>query len=304
MGRIFLDGEAEREFARDGYATVRLLDLEDVAAVRAGIEALASGRSLATRNRDPSGLYVSFQDDDLDYRRQLFEYLRGFVSPRLGRVLADYRVLTATMVEKPAGEGDMALHRDWWMSADPADVNLIVWCPLVDADDSNGTIRLVEGSQRITGDISAANATQYFAGYGEALKRRARSVSLAAGEALIFDATMVHWSPGNGSSRSRPALSLMCLPSGAVPAFYVARSSPEGPMLELFDMSADAYYDHRMSELLAGTIRTKSLGLVSNPNRAITLKEFERRVGATEARSIGGLGRVLGRLMASRARAG
>ena len=287
MSRIFLDDRAQREFARDGFTVARLLSADEVAAVRASVDRLSAGRSPATENRDPSGLYVSFQDSDLDYRREVYRYLRDFVSPRLDRILADYRVLTATVVEKPAGEGDMELHRDWWMSADPADMNLIVWCPLVDTDEGNGTIRLVVGSQRVTGDISAAHASKYFAGYGEELKRRARPIPLRAGEALLFDATMAHWSPENRSAESRPALSLMCLPKAAVPAFYTARNSAEGPMLELFDMSGDAYYEHDMADLMAGTIRAKSLGLVKNPNRSITLEEFDRRVAAAQARRSG-----------------
>jgi hypothetical protein len=287
--RIFLDEQAERDFARDGYAVVRLVTAEEATAL---LDGLATLRNPSGRNGKRSGLYVSFMDSDRDQRRRIYHFFRDALSPRIDRVLDGYKVLAATLLDKPAGDGDMALHRDWWMSADTEDRNLIVWCPLVDTDDTNGTIRLVVGSHRLIPDLSAPHGGAYYAPYQEALMKRARSIPLRAGEALIFDATILHWSPVNGSGRARPAVNLMCLPNAAVPVFYKAQSSPEGPRFELFDMSDEGYYEHDMADFLAGTIRRKSLGFVPNRNRSLPQEECERRLAAAEARMSGRRGGV------------
>lgn len=306
MTGIFLDDRAERDFARDGYAVVRLISADEAASLLDGLGPVRGGEE------GGSGLYVSFMDSDRDQRRRIYRYLRDALSPRLDRILDGYNVLAATLLDKPAGEGDMDLHRDWWMSADPEDRNVIVWCPLVDADDANGTIRLVVGSHRLIPDLSAPHGGVYYARYQEALKRRARAFPLRAGEALVFDATILHWSPANRSGRARPAVNLMCLPKAAVPVFYKAQASPDGPMFELFDMSDEGYYEHDMADFLAGTIRRKSLGFVANTNRSMSLEECERRLAAAEARRTGGVATgwgerirtLLGRPASARARLG
>ncbi len=287
MGRIFLDDQAERDFARDGYAVVRLIGADEAAAL---LDGLAPLRRAPRPEGDGSGLYVSFMDSDRDQRRRLYHYFRDALEPRLEGVLDGYTVLAATLLDKPAGEGGMDLHRDWWMSSDLQDRNLIVWCPLVDADDANGTIRLVVGSHRLIPDLSAPHGGVYYARYQDALKRRSRSFPLRAGEALIFDATILHWSPAPGSGRARPAVNLMCLPKGAVPVFHKAHASPDGPMFEQFDMSGEGFYEHDMADFLAGNIRRPSLGFVPNPNRTISLEECERRLAAAEGRRIGAAG--------------
>ncbi len=282
---IFVDDLAERDFARDGYAIVRLIPADEAAALLESVAALRPAR--AAPGGRGSGLYVSFMDSDRDQRRAIYRHLRDALSPHVDRILPGYKVLTATLLDKPAGEGDMDLHRDWWMSADVEDRNLIIWCPLVDADEINGTIRLVTGSQRLIHDLSAPRGGVYYAHYHEALKRRARSIPLRAGEALVFDATMLHWSPANDSGQARPAVNLYCLPKDAQPVFYKALSSPDGPVFELFDMSGEAYYDHDAAELVAGTIRRPSLGFVPNRNRPMAQEECERRLDAAQARGAG-----------------
>jgi hypothetical protein len=287
--RIFLDEQAERDFARDGYAVVRLISAEEAASLLDGLAPLRVPHG-PTRNEQSSGIYVSFMDSDLDQRRRIYHYFRDALASRIERILDDYTVLAATLLDKPAGEGDMDLHRDWWMSADMNDRNVIVWCPLVDTDNSNGTIRLVVGSHRLIPDLSAAHGEVYFAHYQAELKEKARSFPMRAGEALIFDATTLHWSPANGSDRDRPAVNLMCLPRSALPVFYKKQPSSEGSMFEMFDMRDDGYYEHDMADFLAGTIRRNSLGLVPNPNRPMTLEECERRLAEANARSVGGGG--------------
>lgn len=289
MTRIFTDHQAERDFARDGYAVVRLIAADAAAALLDSLAPLRGDRPAAAA-AGGSGLYVSFMDADRDQRRAIYRRLSDALSPEVDRILPGYKVLTATLLDKPAGEGDMDLHRDWWMSADTEDRNVIVWCPLVDADEVNGTIRLVTGSRRLVHDLSAPRGGVYYAHYHQALKDRARPVPLRAGEALVFDATMLHWSPANASGRPRPAVNLYCLPGDARPVFYKATSSPDGPLFELFDMSGEAYYDHDAAELVAGDINRPSLGFVPNRNRPMPLEECERRLDAALARSAAGAG--------------
>lgn len=284
MNRIFRDEEQQRRFERDGFVVSRLMPTEAAAAILEDLSAMQRGRPRDAENRQESGFYASFLDRDLVHRRNIYRYLKERLEPGLDSLVDGYKIMTATFLEKPPGGGEMDLHCDETMTADPDDVNFNIWCPLVDVDESNGALQLVAGSQRLVPHITAAGIPTWFAHCRSELKARSRSFTLRAGEALIYDSTMPHWSPPNRSGNSRFAIGLLCVPRHATPALYLARSTPEGPMFELVDMSDDGYYRHGLDEIAAGTVPRRSLGLIGNRNRTLSPAEFERRMAAAARR--------------------
>ncbi|MDQ4087425.1 MAG: phytanoyl-CoA dioxygenase family protein [Pseudomonadota bacterium] len=274
MDSIFTDPERQQEFARNGYTLVRLLSGEEAVGLCRRIEALELGKGFARNSPNP--YHATYFDEDVGYRRAAFEFVRSAIEDRAAALLNDYRIVTAGFVVKRPGDGPVSLHRDWTLTADPGQVTLNFWCPLVDADEANGTLRLVAGTHRLVPNVETAHVPSYFASYGEAIKRLAVPVRVKAGEALIFDSGMLHWSAENGSAEPRPALLATWIPRASQAVFYALDTDGGGRRFELFDMEDGALVEHRPEQLASRDFDRPSVGFVDNRNQPVPQHQFER----------------------------
>jgi hypothetical protein len=283
---IMADSRANADLLRRGFTIVRLLSADEANAVQETMVAIRGGEGFDRSDGGDTGIefHSSFLDGDRGYRKRVDELVRSTFAGRLDALLCGYEILNGGLLLKPAGSSEVLLHYDWTMIRDLDQVSLNVWCPLVDVDISNGALQLVEGSQRLVRHIGAPLAPLYCRGYEAVLKERSTPILLRAGEAVIYDSTLLHWSSPNGSGRARPVIAMNCLPRTATPVLYRLDDQTAGRRFEIFDMSGGAYHEHDAADYFAGRIRARSLGFVRNRNRAVPLAEFERRMARAKNR--------------------
>lgn len=284
MNPIFVDPERQREFARDGFTIIRLMAADEARALDAEIAALDLGKGFA-RNSDAYSdpYHATYFDEDMDYRRRAYAFARRAMVERAGQALSGYRMVAGGFVVKRAGDGAVPLHRDWTLTEDARHLTLNFWCPLVDTDDENGTLRLVVGSHKLVPNIETAHVTPYFAAYGPALKEMSTSVPVRAGEALVFDSGALHWSAANRSERPRTAILSTWIPEASRTVFYALDRSSGGNRFELFDMEDDGLIEHTPTQLAERAFTRRSLGFVPNRNRAVPYEEFAARLARGES---------------------
>ena len=276
MRAIFTDPARQQEFARDGFTVVRLLSEEEARSLYAEIEAIELGKGFEHNSHNP--YHATYFDEDLDYRRRALDFVRNAIEARAQRVLNDYRLVTAGFVVKRPGDGPVSLHRDWSLTRSPQEVTLNFWCPLVETDETNGTLRLVVGSHGLVPNIETAHVPSYFESYGEAIKPLATPIRVKAGEALIFDSGALHWSDANRSDGPRPALLATWVPKESQVVFYALDQANGGERFELIDMDHGALVEHTPAQLAGGEVRGARLGFAENRNEHVSQAEFERRL--------------------------
>ncbi|HEV2865234.1 MAG TPA: phytanoyl-CoA dioxygenase family protein [Allosphingosinicella sp.] len=279
MNRIYRSEVHRQEWLERGYSRFPLLSRSEAAEllVRLDAEREASCSQPGAGRHIKSGCHSSMEDGDLGYRRRAFEIVRSVFAPRLEPILDDYQIIIGGTFLKSPGAVEVPPHADWVFTENPADVSLNVWCPLIDVDDSNSTLRLLEGSHRIIAEhICAPRTANFWTGYEQVLRDESTPMELGAGEAVIFDSNVVHSSRPNMSNGRRPAIAFICVPSSSRPAIY--KPDPEGRRFQVFDMSGDAFFDHSSAELFNGEIRSPSLGYVPDRNRPVSESEFRRHL--------------------------
>jgi hypothetical protein len=283
------DSAAETDLEVRGFTVVRLLSEGGAQGLNDSIASLrADGLFDCSEGSKQFPFHSSFLDPDRDYRRRVHELVLDACKAPFESRFPSHWVMIGGLLLKPSGAGDVELHHDWTMVRDRRQRPLHVWCPLTPAAAVNGVLHFVEGSHRIVDHIGAPHTPVYCRGYQEALKVRSVSVKLSPGEALVYDSTILHWSPPNLGAEPRPAITLTCLPREAEPVFY--RRDGEGQRFELYDMADGGFFEHEAADFFAGTIRRPSLGFVANPNRQVPAAEFERLVAAARRRRGGGTG--------------
>jgi hypothetical protein len=284
MSIALRDAKRQRELDTDGFTIVPLLERSAAQALLSEVMAIRDGRYPLSALAGNSLTYHSTSlDPDSHYRTATYEVIREKVTPALSRFLTPYVLVTAGLLVKQPGMGRFPLHTDWTMTRDRRDQTLTVWFPLIDVDDRNGGLRLVRGSHRLVDQISGPNVRTYCVPFQDKVEAMAEAIPLSAGEAVIFDNSLLHGSPANNSDLIRPAVMLSCVGSGEFPIFY--RYDDEDPKhrFAAFDMSNGLHLKHEPNAYFAGKIPETRVGEAPNNNRTVSFGGFKRRKAAAEA---------------------
>jgi len=216
MRRIFHKDDVESAFAKDGFVVVRnFLNNEEITALKA----LYSSKDQSEKK----GFHRSLDAPDADNKRFLAENIRSVFMPKLKQLLIDYKYLLASfMVKAPETNSDFELHQNWNFVDESKFQSLVCRCPLVDTDEKNGTMFVVKGSNRLfptfRGGPHMPSAFDDCLPYIK--KHYMEAIALKAGDAIILDDALLHYTSANPGSSERIAIALVSIPEEANPIYY------------------------------------------------------------------------------------
>lgn len=280
MRKIFKDDNLQNSFLCKGYVRVPILSESQVLYILEELSKMHPDDNFTPGNPDslnsPYGntYHCSFLDSNLTYKRNVSILLKEIFTPFVNQYLVGYDILACNFYVKPSGTGKLPIHQNWPTISDINDTTVTIWCPLVDVNESNGSIQIVEGSHKILPHIEAPRSAAYFSNFTQALiDKYLKPVSMKAGESLIFDDALIHGSPNNNSEQPRIAIQIECIPSDATPVFFFKENEER---FELIYADTEFYLKNHMSDLCSRQPYWKSIGYVKNQNRMITEEEFAK----------------------------
>jgi hypothetical protein len=199
--------DATGSVAEAGWSVVDLLDETAVETARRLVDA---------SDLDPDhGFFASPAMAWGPVARDLDERIKALVAPHAARVLPGRRPFMAAITSKGAGSTEVIpFHQDWTYTDERLARVTFLWCPLVDTDEGNGTLRVVPGSHRWSDDIRPSRGQEASLGLEAELAARSVAVPLRAGQALAFDPATFHGSGPNRTGRPRPALTIAFVEDG------------------------------------------------------------------------------------------
>lgn len=270
MRQVFADGEQQAEFEREGFVVVPLIAADDAAAF---LEPLAKVRANADAATScTTDLDQSFCTSDAAYRRRMDRLCSALIGEALLSLLVDYRLTGCGVMIKRGKAGAMGLHRDRTIMMDPSVPVVSAWCPLIDVDDSRGNLMLLPGSHKLP-NVETAGADRFYARHEAELKKMCISKPLKAGEAILFDNRLLHWSLPNLFAEERPVVRGTAVASEQRLVFYKLDKSGGGKRFEILDAEADGPVAHSPDDFEDGTIAPPTISYVENQNRPISLRE-------------------------------
>lgn len=269
--RVFLDDECDAHFKERGFVRLPLLTGDEVEALKRRIDVLRPDDSFAPEGRRVT-FHCSFLDTNKQYRRQVWDLLEPLFRPIIDKHLSGFRALQCNIYVKPPGRGYFIMHQNWPALDNLDDTSLTLWCPLVDADETNGVLRLIPGSHKLLPHVQGPESLSFLETV-DGLDDVIESLPFKAGEGVIFDDSLLHGSEPNRSDDARFALQLILVPEDAVPTFHFRDGDDR---FELIEADTDFWLSYDASQLLSRQPEWKSLGFVANRNRRITPKEFKR----------------------------
>jgi hypothetical protein len=271
MRQIFHDETLQQQFVRSGYNRVPMLSAAEVSHMLSQLATLRPGDGFA-----PAGgrYHCSFLDTNIDYKRETHRLIKSLFATRAAHYLNGYEILNCNFYVKPPGTGEFVVHQNWPAIADLNDTTVTIWCPLVDVVESNGTLQFVEGSHKLFQHVEGPNVAGYFRDFRQALiKKYLKPIPMSAGEALIFDDGLIHWSANNDSDKARIAIQILCVPADAQPVYFFY--DPKTPdRFELIAVDSEFFINTPATALTTRQPQWKGLGFVENRNQYPTEEEF------------------------------
>lgn len=233
MRATFTDPELQRRFEQDGYVVVPLLDAHAVVELRRSFDRLGHAPG------DPGvACHSSFHSADREYKVRVDSDVRSVLRPALDRVLDRQRMLPCNYIVKwPGAFSGFGLHQDLSLVDERIHRSAEVWVALDETTTENGMLWMVPGSHRWIPTIRGISAFPFpFASVSERIVRRhARPVPVAAGEAVVFNHATLHFSMPNRTSRPRLVAITDVIPEEAQHLHFFGNGEGEVDAYEIGD---------------------------------------------------------------------
>lgn len=172
------------------------------------------------------GFYVSVHSPDLAYKLAIQQGIKDILTEYLQQVLINYQCfISAFQVKDAKHVSALGIHQDWNAVDENKFASYGIWIPLVDVGPTNGAIYFLKGSHRIRPTYRHMNLPSIYSEVTEHINALLQPVFAKEGEPLMFNQSILHYSPNNLSGEIRPTALCTITNKEAVPTIYFPNSS-------------------------------------------------------------------------------
>ncbi|MEZ4953329.1 MAG: phytanoyl-CoA dioxygenase family protein [Saprospiraceae bacterium] len=271
---VFKDSQLQAEFEENGFVTIPFYTPEEIERLTKLYHDL--------HPKDEKGFFPSTFSKDKNYRTTADREIRSMGQRSIGQYLKDYKVVGGSFIVKsPGPESIMNVHQDMTLVDESKYSGINIWCPLIDLNDKNGVLYILEKSHRIFPTYRGATIPDIYDKTREEIKQYMQPLFLKAGEAVIFDQSILHYSPPNLSDKIRIVTNIFFTHQDA--AFRIAyfnKNEFKG-QVELFEQDDNFMIDFEQfgHNIFDRPKIGKSLGLIDYDFPEITPELLQEKYG-------------------------
>lgn len=247
----YLSDDLHNSMSTKGYAVIDwLTDLEVLE-----VESIFSNEHSSfneSDSRDTLKWNSSLFELDIELKRRYNNKIIEFFQPKVDSILEGYDILMSNYWEKEPDDGEVMVHQNWTHVDESKFRSYSIWIPLQDTDETNGTMEIVPESQYMFSKLRGLNMEHPcelpFTSISDQIKDEyLQPINLRAGQAIVFDDAIVHYTGPNRSSHPRKAIQMVIKPKKAQGLFYFKhRDSREVNNVEVFNADTEFYIQLKM----------------------------------------------------------
>ncbi len=198
---VLKDKELQSRLDEEGYVLINLLPKSAVEELSSLFHQLHDNRTDTPYDR----LYTCMHNPDLEYRKRMDKEMARIIDPFLNAVFEDAKNTIYTFQIKGIGSNSaLRVHQDWnFARADEGFRTYTVWIPLVDCTEDNGTLSILSGSHKTFDCIRGGSIVTTLTGHDSDVRHLLNPMKIKAGQLMLFDSALVHYSANNNSENIR-----------------------------------------------------------------------------------------------------
>jgi hypothetical protein len=201
--------------------------------------------------------------------------------PKLDCILPGYDILITNYWTKNPSDGEVLAHQNWSHVDESKHRSYSIWIPLQDTDQMNGTMEVVPKSHLVFTEPRGVNMEYPYESPFKAIgadirKEYLMPINLKAGQAVIIDDAIVHYTGPNRSEKPRLAIQLVVKPKDAPGEFYFKHKNIVGENnVEIFH--ADYHFYTKFSLTTRGNERPShgiTKKFITHHTEKMTMEKF------------------------------
>lgn len=220
MREIFNDPSIAKDFKKQGFVIVPFIDVHQAIKLKEELLKLRPSDHFEGNQNTLIGqqsFHITFFDENKEYKQKVYEYVKEQFSSASKKYLNNYKCVQANVFLKPAGTGFVFPHQNLTIVDEEKFTSISFWLPLQDTNYENGTICLIPGSQN---NFVKYRNTHVLWPYMKLFKEGRGfeyfvTVNVKAGEILILDDRLIHYTPVNATTQDRWVVHSLWVPSEA-----------------------------------------------------------------------------------------
>lgn len=281
MKRIFKSLEHQKDFEENGFIIVDFYSQDEVEEVK--------NLYFSLHPKDEVGFFPSAYSKDKKYRETTDIELKRIGDKRFNELFQDFQVINGCFIVKSPGESSyLHVHQDMTLVDESEFVGINVWTTTVELNDENGVLYALPGSHRFYPTYRGHTLPGFYDPIQEEIKDYMVPYYIKAGQAVIFDQSIVHFSPPNIGNEPRIVSNVYLTHRDATFRIcYHDKTNPEWKnKVELFeqDLSFMTNYEQFGENIYDRPKMGKSLGLFDYDFPTLTLPILENKFGKQRLR--------------------
>ncbi|MBX7226287.1 MAG: phytanoyl-CoA dioxygenase family protein [Chitinophagales bacterium] len=247
MRPVLNDPILEERFQKEGYVKVPFLSEEEVVSLKnAYFDALPeSGGLISAEEKNLKEMITydfTFIDKNIDYKRKVFEIITQAFEKHYKHYLKGYKPIIANFIRKKTETGEVPLHQNWAFIDERKATSVSIWCPLVDGTIENGTLQVVPGTHKRCGEIRGPMIHWELKNLKQPIVANDLiPLETKAGDAVILDDSIVHYSAENHTNELRLAIQLILIPEELPSIHYHMNPEKSPSTVQMLEVDKEFY---------------------------------------------------------------
>lgn len=192
---IFTSQGLQKKFEMDGYVVINLFHNDEINHLKSIYKQLPKNNLIFESS--------SFLDDT-DLLMSVNKEVEKVFEKTLNGILAPHKKLGTSFLTKQSSEySAMPVHQDWTVVDETTYCSVTCWVPLQDTTILNGAMQVLPGSHLFSDALRSPSIPIAFEEIYDAIGPYLKTITLKAGEGIIFNQALWHASHPNHSNEDR-----------------------------------------------------------------------------------------------------
>lgn len=167
------------------------------------------------------GFHRTLDMTNIKKKIEICSAINNIVFPASKKYLNKYKFLLTSFMTKEKKANEFEIHQNWTFVEEDNFTSLVIWIPLQDVSEHNGTLYFVDGSDKWDKGIRGNQIPWQYESQKKLLLEKMTAIPMKKGDAVIFDDATIHYTSSNHSTSPRISIAQVMIPEESNPVFYM-----------------------------------------------------------------------------------